>query len=116
MKALLLLLTLPTLAAAAPDPAALARGEALFHRPFDSGWSCATCHTADPRQPGRHRVTGRALQPLAPAVNPARFSDAAKVDKWFRRNCRDVLGRECSAQEKADLTAWLRSLPAETQP
>jgi len=27
-----------------------------------------------------------------------------------------VLGRECSAQEKADLTAWLRSLPAETQP
>ena len=33
-----------------------------------------------------------------------------KVDKWFRRNCKDVLARECSAAEKADVLAWLISL------
>ena len=24
-----------------------------------------------------------------------RFADAAKTEKWFRRNCNDVVGREC---------------------
>ena len=44
---------------------------------------------------------------MSAGVNPARFSDAAKVDKWFRRNCNDVLQRECSASEKADVLAYL---------
>ncbi|HEX7384701.1 MAG TPA: DUF1924 domain-containing protein, partial [Burkholderiaceae bacterium] len=30
--------------------------------------------------------------------------------KWFRRNCGDVLGRECTADEKADIVAWLATL------
>ena len=29
--------------------------------------------------------------PLAPAANPKAFTDTARVDKWFRRNCNDVL-------------------------
>lgn len=116
MKRVLLPLLLAPMVARAQTTDAGTRGEALFHRVFDSGWSCATCHTSDPRQPGRHVVTGRALLPLAPAANPARLSDPAKVEKWFRRNCRDVLGRECSADEKADVTAWLRSLDREVQP
>lgn len=68
--------------------------------------SCASCHTANPKQAGRTRV-GKAIEPLAPAANPERFTDAAKVEKWFRRNCQDVLQRECSAQEKGDFVAWL---------
>jgi len=32
------------------------------------------------------------------------------VEKWFKRNCNDVLGRACSAQEKADFTAYMISL------
>ena len=48
--------------------------------------------------------------PLAPAAHARRFSDAAKAEKWFRRNCNDVLGRECSAAEKADVLAWLNTL------
>jgi cytochrome c553 len=68
--------------------------------------SCAGCHTANPTQPGRTRV-GKRIEPLAPAANPQRFTDAAKVEKWFRRNCQDVLQRECSAQEKGDFIAWL---------
>jgi cytochrome c553 len=68
--------------------------------------SCASCHTADPKQPGRSRA-GKRIEPLAPAANPERFTDAAKVEKWFRRNCGDVLQRECSAREKGDFIAWL---------
>lgn len=73
-------------------------------------WSCVTCHTADPRQPGRHATTGKAIAPLAPAANAERFTNAAKVEKWFRRNCNDVFGRACTAGEKGDVLAWLLSL------
>lgn len=68
--------------------------------------NCASCHTDNPKQAGRTRV-GKRIEPLAPAANPERFTDAAKVEKWFRRNCQDVLQRECSAQEKGDFIAWL---------
>lgn len=87
-----------------------ARGEA-FYRSEHSGkngatQSCASCHTANPKQAGQTRV-GKRIEPLAPSANPQRFTDAAKVEKWFRRNCMDVLQRECSAQEKGDFVAWL---------
>ena len=86
------------------------RGETLYRteHPGRNGpmVSCASCHTANPKQAGRTRV-GKQIEPLAPAVNPQRFTDAAKVEKWFRRNCTDVLQRECSAQEKGDFIAWL---------
>ena len=42
--------------------------------------------------------------------NAERFTDAAKSEKWFRRNCNDVVGRECTAAEKADVLAWLLTL------
>jgi len=71
--------------------------------------SCASCHTDNPKQAGRTRV-GKRIEPLAPVVNPERFTDAAKVEKWFRRNCMDVLQRECSAQEKGDFIAWLNQI------
>lgn len=84
-------------------------GNEFFHA-RGKDWSCASCHTADPRQPGRHAVTGKSIKPLAPAANPARFTDPAKAEKWFKRNCNDTLGRECTAAEKADLLAYLISL------
>ena len=34
----------------------------------------------------------------------------AKVEKWFARNCNDVLGRACTPVEKGDVLAWLLSL------
>lgn len=112
----------PTVAATGPQqqlerwraetsqPFSAARGRALFNSKSGSDWSCATCHTADPRQPGRHATTARPIAPLAPAANPKRFTDAAKVEKWFRRNCRDVLNRECTATEKGDVLSWLIEL------
>ena len=86
------------------------RGQQLFTATHGREWSCATCHTADPRQAGRHATTQKAIAPLAPSANADRFTSSAKVDKWFRRNCGDVLGRPCTPQEKGDVLAWLLSL------
>jgi hypothetical protein len=60
-----------------------------------------------PRARGKHASTGKPITPLAPAFNAQRFTDEAKTEKWFRRNCNDVVGRECTAAEKADVLAWL---------
>ncbi|WP_296487115.1 DUF1924 domain-containing protein [Rhodoferax sp.] len=65
--------------------------------------SCASCHTNSPKLEGKHAKTNKAVEPIAPSVNPKRFSDAAIVKKWFRRNCNDVLKRTCSAQERSAL-------------
>lgn len=73
-------------------------------------WSCATCHTSDPARPGRHAVTGKSIEPLAPAASAERFRDAAHVEKWFKRNCNDTLDRACSAAEKADVLAYLLTI------
>jgi hypothetical protein len=44
---------------------------------------------------------------MAPAVNGVRFTRTGKVEKWFKRNCNDVLGRTCTAQEKGDVLTYL---------
>lgn len=87
-----------------------ARGQQLFTSPHGKDWRCASCHTATPAVEGKHASTGKVIAPLAPAVNPNRFTDTGKTEKWFRRNCNDVLGRECSAGEKADVLAWLLTI------
>lgn len=86
------------------------RGRQFFTAKGSQDWSCSSCHGAVPTQAGKHASTGKTIEPLAPAFNPARFSDPAKTEKWFRRNCNDVLGRACSAGEKADVLAWLMTL------
>jgi hypothetical protein len=84
------------------------RGKSLyFTQPED--WSCSTCHTTNPRDGGRHTVTSKPIKPLSPLANPARFSDAAKAEKWLKRNCKDVLNRECTVVEKGDLLTFLMS-------
>jgi hypothetical protein len=86
------------------------RGQQFFNQTHGREWSCGTCHTADPRRAGMHAATGKAIDPLAPAANPERFTSPAKVEKWFRRNCNDVLGRPCTPLEQGDVLAWLLSL------
>jgi uncharacterized protein (DUF433 family) len=87
-----------------------ARGAEFFRSTHGNDWSCSTCHGAQPTVQGRHARTGNVVQPLAPAANPERFTDSAKVEKWFKRNCGDVVGRACTVQEKGDVLAFLRSL------
>ena len=96
--------------AAAGKPGSAAQGQAFFNSKQGGQWSCASCHGTPPTADGKHASTGKAIKPLAPAFNPQVFTDSARVDKWFRRNCKDVLSRECSAAEKADVMAYLLSL------
>lgn len=98
-------------AARADSPAfagfSAARGKDLHQRAFAGGKAdtpaCATCHGQDPRGAGR-TLTGKPIEAMAVSVTPTRYGDPAKVEKWFKRNCNEVLGRACSAQEKGD---WL---------
>ena len=83
------------------------RGDQFFNAKHGKEWSCASCHENPPNHPTKHIVTGKVIKPLSPISNPERFTDQAKVDKWFKRNCNDVLARECTAQEKADVLSWL---------
>lgn len=91
-----------------------ARGEQFFHakRTRSDGKSigCASCHSDDPKGMGRNAKTSKEIRPMAPAVNPERLTDRAKVEKWFKRNCSDVLERACSPQEKGDFLTYLLSI------
>jgi len=86
------------------------RGERFFNATHGNEWSCATCHTKNPTSRGKHATTGKAIEPMAPAVNPERLASSKSVEKWFTRNCKDVLGRVCSPAEKADVVAYLISV------
>lgn len=72
--------------------------------------ACTSCHGRDLRRAGKHVKTGKRIDPLAPSVNAERLTETKKIRKWFRRNCKWTLGRECTAQEKGDFLTWLRTL------
>lgn len=86
------------------------RGSKFFSEKHGNEWSCSSCHGMPPTGEGKHASTNKVIAPLAPAFNPERFTDEAKVEKWFKRNCNDVLGRACTASEKSDVLAYLISL------
>ena len=83
------------------------RGERFFKQTHGNELSCASCHTENPAASGKHAKTAKIIKPLAPASNPERFTDSAKVEKWFKRNCNDVLDRVCTPQEKGDVLTYL---------
>ena len=83
------------------------RGEKFFKTKHNHNLSCSPCHTDNPAAQGKHSETDKIIKPLAPAANEERFTDMKKVAKWFKRNCNDVLDRECTAQEKGDVLAYL---------
>ncbi|MFM9834932.1 MAG: DUF1924 domain-containing protein [Methylophilaceae bacterium] len=82
-------------------------GQTFFTTKHGKEWSCSSCHDKVPNHETNHIVTNKVIKPMSPNINAARFSDEAKVEKWFKRNCNDVVGRECTAQEKADVISWL---------
>lgn len=85
------------------------RGEKFF-KTVQEEWSCASCHSDNPAATGKHARTSKPIEPLAPAANPERFARADKVEKWFKRNCKDVLGRTCTPAEKGDVLAYLMTV------
>ena len=86
------------------------RGETFFRQRFannDKMSACTSCHTDSPLNVGQHAVTGKTIRPLAVVANPERFADPAKVEKWFGRNCKEVIGRACTPAEKADFVTYM---------
>ena len=71
--------------------------------------SCATCHSGNLRDVGKHAETGKLIEPMSPAVNPKRLTDARQIEKWFLRNCKWTWGRECTPQEKGDFLLFIRN-------
>jgi hypothetical protein len=87
-----------------------AAGQKLYATVGPNQLSCASCHTDSPRNPGKHAKTNKVIEPLAPSANPKRFTDVAQVEKWFKRNCNDVLTRACTTQEKGDFMTYVLSV------
>ena len=69
--------------------------------------ACASCHTANPADTGKHIVTGKAIHPLSPVINTKRFSDFDKVEGQFTKHCNDILGADCSPSDKANYITYL---------
>jgi hypothetical protein len=91
------------------------RGKEMWFRGFtqaggESPRSCTSCHGNNARVSGKHASTGKSIKPMAVSINPERLGDAAKIEKWFKRNCKWTLERECTAQEKGDFLSYLRQL------
>ena len=95
------------------SPFSAAKGETFWQREFPASdgtkRACTRCHGRDPSQSGRHAVTSKPIDPMAPSVNPKRLSERRQIEKWFKRNCKWTVGRECTPQEKGDLLSFLRS-------
>ncbi len=91
------------------------RGRALWHKHFPDPKqpgkirSCTTCHGEDLTRTGKHVRTGKLIKPMAPSVNGKRYSEVKKIRKWFKRNCKWTVGRECTPQEKGDVLTFLRN-------
>jgi hypothetical protein len=91
-----------------------ATAEAMWTKTFPEAKTgeqrkCSLCHSEDLKRTGKHAVTGKPIEPLAPSANPKRLTDSEHVEKWFSRNCKWTLGRECTPQEKGDFLVMIRA-------
>jgi hypothetical protein len=86
------------------------RGGAFYRATHTGGRpgtsSCTTCHGGSPGAKGKTRA-GKDIDPMAVSKTPARYTERETVDKWFTRNCQDVLGRACTAREKGDFITYM---------
>ena len=87
------------------------QGKQLWQKTFNKNdeRSCASCHTKDLTQNGKHIKTNKDIKPMSPSVNLERLTDSKKINKWFKRNCKWTLGRECTAQEKSNFLVYIET-------
>ena len=86
------------------------RGLAFFTKEWNVSQkmpNCTVCHSKNLNTDGKHVVTDKRIDPLSPIANPERFTSLKKTEKWFKRNCTEVVGRECTAAEKADFIQFV---------
>jgi hypothetical protein len=86
------------------------RGAAFYRATHKGGKqgtsSCTSCHGSTPQGKGQTRA-GKAIEPMAVSKSPARYTNKDDVEKWFTRNCNDVLGRACTVKEKGDFLTYM---------
>lgn len=86
-------------------------GKQFFNRKFKQSngkeMACASCHTENPANNGRHVTTRKVIKPLSPAVNAKRFADFEKVEAKFTQHCTDIIGSDCTAAEKASYITYV---------
>jgi len=104
---------LQSLQSSAAKPFSADRGRQFWEhkRPAPDGGrarSCSMCHTTDLSRQGEHIRTHKIIKPMAPSSNPRRLTKRRKMRKWLLRNCKFVLGRTCTAQEKGDVLSFIR--------
>ena len=96
------------------QPADATRGEAFWQQSRAGSdqqpRQCARCHGQNLSESGKHYKSGKTIQPMAPSINPKRYTSLKKVEKWFKRNCKWTIGRECTPAEKSDLILYLSNL------
>lgn len=89
----------------------VADGKFFFNRKIKLGngkeMACASCHTANPADNGKHVVTGKVIKPLSPTVNAKRFADFEKVEAKFTQHCTEIIGSDCTAAEKASYITYV---------
>lgn len=96
------------------EPSSLVKGKQLWQQKFTSKnpyteRSCTTCHGDNVTLMGKHIKTNKQIKPMALSSNSQRLTKKTKVEKWFLRNCKWTMGRECTQQEKNDISAYLKS-------
>lgn len=101
-------------AANANTPFSAAKGEELWTTSYISDKnpqqrSCASCHTEKLRTEGRHAKTNKIISPIAPSQNSERLTKRKTIEKWFRRNCKWTMNRECTAEEKGHFIKYIQS-------
>lgn len=69
--------------------------------------ACASCHTINPADSGKNIITSKKIPPLSPAIYSKRFSNLDKVEDQFTQHCNDILGNDCTAEQKADFITYL---------
>lgn len=93
-------------------------GKQFYNRVFKNNGhevACASCHTQNPANTGKNIVTHKPIKPLSPVVNPNRFTDISKVEDNFVDHCNDILGADCSAEEKANFITYLLTADDSTE-
>jgi len=123
--AIIIISVLPELAVAGAVDDLLQRYATEASQPFDANlgqefWNkdfvdnkagqkrqCSTCHTKNLSTIGKHKKTGKKIDPMSPSINSERLTDIKKIEKWFKRNCKWTIGRRCTPQEKGHLLLFI---------
>ncbi|MDM5270583.1 DUF1924 domain-containing protein [Sulfurovum sp. zt1-1] len=71
--------------------------------------SCTSCHNLDLTQEGKNVFTNKVIKPLSPTANKERLISVKEVEKWLRRNFKDVYLKEGNAIQKGDVLYYINT-------